>query len=803
MIKKIINKNLPDIGKAGQYNFDTTLENISIDGNKQLYSLVDSSQQNVIDLSNSNYKYIDTATFEITKAEVLLTGDGNTDSYDHDFRIYFFDDENGVNPFISYNEELHTFNYLSESYTLIDEIPKGQIGRWYDGRSDSDHFGCDDTWYPGDLANWVGSDDNDECEEWRWGGGDYGWFNWNDWQSSPEIPGNADLTILNFPYSEGNTEGEGNPWSSFINPNFPIRAEHNRFYYIIIWTKAHDNQGFDENRKKTYTVYPIPKSFIRALWNHDTLDSLEIKFTGSTYTTDFENGLVTFPRPNYTQGGTGLSPKYKGGDLSITINLNGEKDLNTRSNWANLMQKNYFNLIPENPIDYQLTNKYQTDEIDIYSVGGESYLDNSDIFDFRPISYVSVSNQWDFDLQQFYDLGDGYVLTTAPNQVDLSFRISENSLQWYPNYIDGYNDDVGNFEDININYGGNGLLDSGINFMMYVYDWEAQDMEFDWEYIVNDFPTSYDELNLKQRRGIYQFENLFNSTNGTDWEINSIKHQYGSAGSKIIKAVVFSYIHNSTEYDYNDIEYFYEINDSAYITPLRWKAVNIIINLNIDSAFVDDFGDIGGFDYRFIPWPETTPIISGLSTSSTYYKSLQEIIQKNNFTETEIFEYSLSHMAYENLPGRIKNELGKYLGKNDLSQIRYFNKPYDMNDLLMLDDTDGFIKYDDFSQWYSYNEETNIDNGMPQYPRNENGQINSCVGLLFIKDDDNIDRIESCIIELNFNVVKGITIRDTSGNDNRGLLMGDYSIDKPDFNIPLTREEPSEMAEINSEKLAF
>mgnify|MGYP003116532605 FL=1 len=160
-------------------------------------------------------------------------------------------------------------------------------------------------------------------------------------------------------------------------------------------------------------------------------------------------------------------------------------------------------------------------------------------------------------------------------------------------------------------------------------------------------------------------------------------------------------------------------------------------------------------------------------------------------------------MAYENLPGRIKNELGKYLGKSDLGQIRYFNKPYDMNDLLMLNDDDGFVRYDDFSQWYSYNEETNIDNGMPQYPRNENGQINSCVGLLFIKDDNNIDRIESCIIELNFDVVKGITIRDTSGNDNRGLLMGDYSIDKPDFNIPLTREEPSEMAEIDSEKLAF
>ena len=45
-------------------------------------------------------------------------------------------------------------------------------------------------------------------------------------------------------------------------------------------------------------------------------------------------------------------------------------------------------------------------------------------------------------------------------------------------------------DDVDIVLGEAGLLDSGINFMMYVYDWDGQDMDFNWDYIKSDYPTS-------------------------------------------------------------------------------------------------------------------------------------------------------------------------------------------------------------------------------------------------------------------------------------------------------------------------
>ena len=62
MIKKIINKNLPAMSAYGQYNFDNSLENVSIDGQQQLYSLASSNNENVINLQSTNWKFLDTST---------------------------------------------------------------------------------------------------------------------------------------------------------------------------------------------------------------------------------------------------------------------------------------------------------------------------------------------------------------------------------------------------------------------------------------------------------------------------------------------------------------------------------------------------------------------------------------------------------------------------------------------------------------------------------------------------------------------------------------------------------------------
>ena len=96
-------------------------------------------------------------------------------------------------------------------------------------------------------------------------------------------------------------------------------------FYIAIWTNAHDCDGFDQDRKKSYTLYRINKKDLVRVWRDTVRTSLTIKFVGDTYIDTFDaDGTLTFPIPYYVTGGTGLSPKYKGDELEITITLNNE-----------------------------------------------------------------------------------------------------------------------------------------------------------------------------------------------------------------------------------------------------------------------------------------------------------------------------------------------------------------------------------------------------------------------------------------------------------------------------------------------
>ena len=95
MIKKIITQNLPTSGMNGQYSWDETLDGISVDGQQQLYSLVDSNPTNV-DYIN-DYRFVDSATFHIKQANIIINN--NWSSYNHDFRVYMIDE--AYNPNIS------------------------------------------------------------------------------------------------------------------------------------------------------------------------------------------------------------------------------------------------------------------------------------------------------------------------------------------------------------------------------------------------------------------------------------------------------------------------------------------------------------------------------------------------------------------------------------------------------------------------------------------------------------------------------------------------------------------------------
>ena len=60
--------------------------------------------------------------------------------------------------------------------------------------------------------------------------------------------------------------------------------------------------------------------------------------------------------------------------------------------------------------------------------------------------------------------------------------------------------------------------------------------------------------------------------------------------------------------------------------------------------------------------------------------------------------------------------------------------------------------------------------------------------LIFIDDIQDIDLKQNCKFEFNTGNLIGKSIDDTSGNGNKGLLMGDYKVKKQSKNQKMRRD---------------
>ena len=58
----------------------------------------------------------------------------------------------------------------------------------------------------------------------------------------------------------------------------------------------------------------------------------------------------------------------------------------------------------------------------------------------------------------------------------------------------------------------------------------------------------------------------------------------------------------------------------------------------------------------------------------------------------------------------------------------------------------------------------------------------------------------NCIIEYNFEDNDGITIRDSSGNVNNGIIVGDFGISKIDKNISIGMDSSMKKPKIRENK---
>tara|TARA_Y100000593_G_C4323364_1_gene345235 strand:- start:10751 stop:13018 length:2268 start_codon:yes stop_codon:yes gene_type:complete len=752
--KKTINRKKPNDGANGQYNYDNGILT-GIRSGDELYSLSEHHGEydgdgnpisgNVLALDNfpaGTSGAYGKGRLEITFAGLRRLISKSTNR--HRFRLYFFDD--ALDPDIKNGVDS---NGNVSSYNIINAVQGEGHGLLFFDCTDQDNCAQGSGYNPTSIIPSSGLDGNGS---------------WN---------GNvAESGIINdfpFPTNADPYASIGN-WEEVITTDRIVIADEMAYevdntkpvgnYYIGMWSDSKfDGWTADHTRKATWTIYRLPKRYLWDLWVNPNSRTKTFKWGGTN------DSDVYFPRPSYKEGGSGdWSPQWAGGNLAITITgppAGSHLSVESGNVWIDDTVENpfYFMLNPTNGVDWFTIS---ADTIELAMT------------DFRPISFVNVKTT-EFDLQSFYTYPENQY-TSAPGLVELSFRIAENLGIWFPNYIgynpnDHYVTEYTNDEDETVPITNQF---NNLKFKFFVVDWESDNMEFDWDEIIDDFPVNISEMWNRQRiYDTYSYQELYNS----DGTYNTVEHQYTSPGVKIVKAIVFSY---------NEI--------GNHMQALRWKMVSIKLFLNLDSVYIEDFADLGGADFSFIPWPDTVPIIGGISKESQYYNSVTKLVQKNLFNESELLEEALTYDAYENMPGGDGDELGDSIGKVDISQVRYFTKPYTMNDLLMLPEDGGFYRYDDFEQWYSYPD--NDDN--PQYPSD------SCVGQLFINDNENKDLRDNCIMELNFdNVTENNMVRDSSGNGFKSIFIGDYSLNKTGKGQPIVRDTSLDVPSINNEEKSF
>ena len=514
---------------------------------------------------------------------------------------------------------------------------------------------------------------------------------------------------------------------------------------------------------------------------------------------------------------------------------------------------------------------------------GQDFLDWDKIdVPYRAISFISASNPYQLDLQNHYEGSSAEdelnkIFSSAPGHINLNFKLAKSHYDNEPEYVD-FTDPAS--EDFWL--GGDDPESGEKNFDYWFFvvnwDWTTGDPRTMLQ-IGDDFPKSTAELEQYQ-----QFDNTYllhkigekekalkaledagtPCSDSENWNadecidcdtygefhysICSANHTYVTSGMKVIKAVIFRTVRvdHKIPCDSNGLDL------SNFRQALDWQVATIKINLS-DKGFLleSDFGDLGGDDFVYLPYPDIhtirTPdqesfcqdpqtleiitedatgapidvtgcdelghqwyyeefieapsggnyksshlVISGLHENSKYVNSLKKVKNSDPFDDSEGTEKSLLNRSYNLSPAGPLNELGDFLGKSDLGQIRLFDKPFDMRRLLNIDYIgieDGEFHYHNDIEYWKGNE--------PENTFSEESPVND----IFIGEYEYFEK--NCLVELNMGNLNQKTIRDSSGNSNPGVLIGDFSIKKEDPGQKATRDSFIKIPKLGTDGGAF
>ena len=572
-------------------------------------------------------------------------------------------------------------------------------------------------------------------------------------------------------------------------------SDENQAFYVVVFSQGHKDQivGTDV-RNSRVQVFKFEKRWFKYDSTDDDVFTLRDCYQDlpaqDSHNCQEENGGYYQKRTEGYQyigeeihdyegdqsGGGADAPAFNCSEVQMDVTqvvITGDiVDKIDESQYAEIIQ--YSNVIDKNNLNFYNFNPYR---VISYNRLDEFDIDNDDdkIVDFTPSSYAYTT---DIDLQLHYVDDEKVFKTSAPGFVNLQFQINKVNPR---SFIIDYHED-----------------DDKSAFAFFVLDWNDRNKKFtSWEDVVDDFPQSFSELFKRQEdnntyilSGIKQSDGVeeFSEAVSDFAPYVNISNFYQTSGLKTIKSVVFSYG---------------KCDNGNSVQALRWKLVTTRIFLNQNRITKQDFSELGTIGFTTIPWPYTTPIISGISKLSKYYDSVENTLYNNKFADDEV---NSEVQIYNAL---INDELGDSFGDIDVEQTRLFIGAYDMDYLLMLYDTnpttyptgtydENYNPYDDFNYWDGENVFYPLQTGEAEANSPE-----SCVGLIFIGDSSNTTLKRNCLIELNMGDIENDKIIDTSGNKNTGIMIGDYSVQKRSTLVPLTREMNMKLPETDTEDKAI
>ena len=453
------------------------------------------------------------------------------------------------------------------------------------------------------------------------------------------------------------------------------------------------------------------------------------------------NGILyESPRMGYsdsyrTEGGGGNNsteaPAFKVSELQVTIDMRGFDGYPEGTHFPEEVSQITGSVQSPRPLDLlDLDNTFFTQdptrEVRDYSL--DYPTDPSVKADFEPVPQVKILGRDEFDLQAYQPNPVDRQQCSAPTQISLDYYLSNYYIQ--NNDLDA----VSAYE--------------GLGYKFLVLDWDdvEEKIQTSQNYL-NSIPTDITELLERRGNNTCYFSDM-----GTP-----LVHSYSTPGIKTIKSIFFSH----------------SLGD--YTQVVRWKFVTARLFLDIPFNQIPDFGELGGDDYVTIPWSYTTPVIGGTDSNSKYQISVRNTLRGGQIGDTDLIDQRFLVDALEN------DELGQSILEFDLEQVRYFNDgTYSMAKLLGINETIPWRPHTNTAYWNG--NDWNESEPQLTFPQE------SSVGQIFIGDNLDQDLIQKCQFELNTGEKEYSSIYDSSGNSNKGLLIGEYKITKRKKGTPMRRD---------------